>query len=114
MDTTDHTSANWQILRHVYGGWVELAGGRLKNVRLPVSHFEALTFAARTKPLGRRSRHDDSLRNAIGNWLYSREFGAWRNPNRARGYKGNNKELWAMFLEASTDYSLEKAVKEAT
>ncbi len=111
---TDHTEANWRLLRHVYSGWVEMKRGRLQNVRLPQRHFEALTLAARTKKLGRRPRSDDdSLIRAIGNWLYSKEYGAWRNTDRGRPYHSNNKELWGAFVAASVDYSLQKAIDTA-
>lgn len=108
--TKDWTADNWQIIRHVYRGWVEFRAGALHNVRLPEPHFQALVLAARNKRLGRRARQDDSLRNAIGNWLYSTTYGAWRNPNRANKYKGKNKELWESFVAASEDYSLVAAV----
>jgi hypothetical protein len=111
MSATDYTVHNWQIVRHVYNGWVKLNGGRLHNIRLPMRHFQALVLAAQTKRFGRRSRQDDSLRNAIGNWLYSREYGAWRNPNRSKPYMGNNKELWEGFVAATQDYSLSQAVQ---
>ena len=86
--TRDWTTENWQIIRHVYKGWAEFQTGGLHNVRLPQRHFDALCLAARTKPFGRRPRSDDSLRNAIGNWLYSNRYGAWRNPNETKPYKG--------------------------
>jgi hypothetical protein len=104
------TSYNWEIIRHVYDGWVKCDNGVLKNIRLPDAHFRALALAARTKRFGRRPRHDDSLINAVGNWLYSSEFGAWRNPNRSKPYKDNNRELWEDFVEQTPDYSLSKAV----
>ena len=110
INTTDHTEYNWQMIRHMYSGWVELRKGRLHNVRLPGKHFRALVLAARTKRFGRRPRKDNSLRNAIGNWLYSREYGAWRNSNRSKPYQGRNKELWESFVTATQDYSLRKAV----
>ena len=106
---TDYTESNWRLLRHIYSGWVELKSGRLQNIRLPPSHFQALTIAAKRKQLGQRPRIDDSLLHAIGNWLHSDEYGAWRNPNSNMLYKGNNKELWAEFCEASVDYPLQKA-----
>ena len=114
MTTTDHTAENWQIIHHVYDGWVELDGRRLRNIRLPERHFQALLLAARTKLLGgnqsdNHTREDDSLRKAIGNWLNSSEFGAWRNPNGANPYQGNNKQLWKKFVETSRDYSLRQA-----
>jgi len=108
--TRDWTADNWQIIRHVYRGWVEFRAGALHNVRLPEPHFQALVLAARNKRLGRRARQDDSLKNAIGNWLCSTTYGAWRNPNRANKYKGKNKELWESFVAASEDYSLVAAV----
>jgi hypothetical protein len=110
MHATDHTASNWQVIRHLYDGWVEFRGGSLHNLRLPLRHFQALVWAARTKRFGRRRRHDDSLSKAIGNWLYSREYGAWRNPNRSRRYKENNKDLWQRFVDATQDYSLSRAV----
>jgi hypothetical protein len=110
MKTIDHTAANWQVLSHIYGGWVTFREGQLCNIHLPRRHFLALKLAARTKPLCRRSRKDDSLRNAVGNWLYTPEFGAWRNTNFTRRYKEDNQRLWAEFLDSSVDSSLEQAV----
>jgi 5-methylcytosine-specific restriction endonuclease McrA len=110
----DHTSTNWNLLRHVYEGWVELRNGRLHNLRLPDRHFEALVLAARTKKLGQQERQDNSLRNAIGNWLYSQKFGAWRNPNRTKPYQKNNKELWQKFVDESRDYPLVLTARDLT
>jgi hypothetical protein len=107
MDWTKH---NWQIVRHVYRGWAERRNGALYNVRLPPSHFKALVLAARTKRFGRRPRQDDSLRKAVGNWLYSTDYGAWRNPNRSRPYKGKSRDLWDDFVAATEDYFLVAAV----
>jgi hypothetical protein len=100
------TAYNWPSIRRIYEGRVKLSGGKLENVDLPGRHFKALELAARTKRFGRRPRNDDSLRKAIGNWLYSEEYGAWRNPNRAKPYKKNNKTLWAEFVAATEDKSL--------
>ena len=109
------TKANWQIIRHVYSGWVELDGDQLRNARrLPDRHFQALALACRTKTFGNRDRGDDSLRNAIGNWLYSRKFGAWRNPNRDKRYKDSNKDLWEKFCAEGEDFSLRRARAEVT
>ncbi|RPJ51886.1 MAG: hypothetical protein EHM23_33590 [Acidobacteria bacterium] len=106
----DFTAYNWPIIRNIYAGWVEFGHGTLYNVRLPERHFQALVLAARSKPLGRRGRQDDSLRSAIGNWLQSSKYGAWRNPNRSKPYRANNKELWESFVTATEDYSLVAAV----
>lgn len=110
----DHTSTNWNLLRHVYEGWVELRQGRLHNLRLPNRHFEALVLAARSKPFGRSVRKDNSMRNAIGNWLCSKEFGAWRNPNRTKRYEKDNKELWKKFVDESRDYPLVLSARDLT
>ena len=104
------TACNWRIIRHMYEDWARLHGDTLENVELDERHFQALVLAAGTKRFGIRTRQDDSLRNAIGNWLYSHEYGAWRNPNRSRPYRGRNKELWAKFVAATKDYSLSQAV----
>jgi hypothetical protein len=109
MKPTDHTLQNWQIIHHVYDGWVKLDANRLQNIKLPNDHFQALVLAARTKPFRGRSRADNSLRNAVGNWLYTREFGAWRNPNRAKPYQGDNKRLWQEFIAKTPEYSLREA-----
>jgi hypothetical protein len=119
MTAADHTQANWQMIRHVYSAWVKLDGNRLRNLGLDKNHFRALVLACRTKIFGKRDRKDDSLLNAIGNWLYSREFGAWRNPNRDKPYdRGRtNKERWDEFCcrlcAESRDYSLRRARAEA-
>lgn len=112
MATTDHTVTNWQVIRCLYEGWVELVDGQLLNIRLPERHFQALVLAARTKLLfGRRVRKmDDHLRNAVGNWLLSREFGAWRNPNSNGPYQADNKQLWADFLAATREQSIAEAI----
>jgi hypothetical protein len=49
-------------------------------------------------------------RRFLGNWLYSREFGAWRNPNHNKPYQNNNRELWASFCAETVDASLRRAL----
>ena len=105
----DLTAQNWLNIRPLYEGWVELHGNELINLRLPERHFKALELAARTKRFSRRPRHDGNLRAAIGNWLCSEKYGSWRNPNREKPYKGNNRQLWADFLAATeTPQELER------
>ena len=110
MSTEDYTTPNWWIISRIYGTLVKLDGAQLRNQRLPDRHFRALVLAARNKPFGRRPRKDDSLRNALGNWLYSERYGAWRNPNRSRPYKENNRELWQEFVATTRDSSLRTAI----
>lgn len=100
---TDLTVSNWRIIQLLYDGFVELAGNQLRNIKLPFEHFRALALVARTKPFGRRVRNaDDNLLKAVGNWLYTQEFGAWRNTNSARPYGPKNKELWQNFDDEIT------------
>jgi len=99
----DLTAYNWPSIRSVYERYVKLNGVKLEKVNLPERHFRALELAARRKRFGRRSRADHNLIKAIGNWLYSEEYGAWRNPNRTKPYKPNNKELWADFVAGISD-----------
>lgn len=106
---------NWKVIHHVYDGFVECTEYGLKNIVLPKRHFDVLNHVAKQKLFfkGRLRKDDDSLRKAIGNWLYTEEFGAWRNPNKEHPYKANNQYLWQDFQEKSRDYSLEKALKQA-
>lgn len=67
MTLADHTEANWQIVRHVYDGWVQWDGDQLRNLRLDKTHILALKLACREKKFGKGDRKDDSLLNAIGN-----------------------------------------------
>jgi len=110
---SDYTIENWRLLRHVYSGWVRLENQQLHNGgkrgQLHSKHFRALKRAAKNKPLGRRDRRDDNLLNAIGNWLYSIEDGAWRNPNRDLKYGKGNKQIWQDFIIEAPNESLRRA-----
>jgi len=55
-------------------------------------------------------RKEDSLRDAIGNWLYTKKFGAWRNTNKLKRYKESNQELWGQFRDETQDYSMRDAI----
>jgi hypothetical protein len=103
---------NWSVIRHVYKGHVDLVNGELKNIKLHPSHFAALKEVIQYKKFcpNNRFRVEDSLRDAIGNWLYTEKFGSWRNPNKARPYKDDNKNIWQKFCKESQDYSMKRAV----
>lgn len=106
------TENNWRIISHVYKNHVALENGRFKNLKLPSRHFAALSEVIWTRnfcPMN-RLRKEDSLRDAIGNWLYTEKFGAWRNPNKSHPYKENNKELWSQFCNETQDYSMREAI----
>ena len=105
---------NWKIIHHIYKDYVALEDGILKNIKLPQRHFDALREVILLKKFysWKMLRKDNSLRNAIGNWLYTRKYGTWRNPNGAMPYKENNKELWQKFCYETNDYSMSKAIVE--
>jgi hypothetical protein len=103
---------NWNIIFHLYKDHVALVDGILKNIKLPQRHFDALCEVIWLKKFysWNMLRKDDSLRNAVGNWLYTRKYGSWRIPNRAMPYKENNKELWQNFCDETIDYSMSEAI----
>lgn len=115
FDATNKLKENWAVIHHVYDGFVEYTETGLKNISLHRRHFDALNQVVQRSIFykGRLRKDDDSLIRAIGNWLYTDEFGAWRNPNKARPYKANNKDIWKDFLDESSDYSMEKALQQA-
>lgn len=104
---------NWAVIHHVYRDSVEYTKSGIKNIKLPHRHFDVLNHVIQRKYFKGRHRNDDSLRNAIGNWLDTKQFGSWRNTNRNHTYKANNKELWQDFLHKSHDYSLTQALQHA-
>lgn len=70
MDYAEH---NWNVVKHVFQNYVTFSNGRLVNVCLNPTIFEALSHALHKKrfcPKG-RLRADDSLILAIGNWLFT-------------------------------------------
>ena len=113
LDSKNLLIENWAVINHVYDGLVECTESGLKNISLDPRHYDVLNHVIQRKLFKGRSRIEDSLRMAIGNWLYTEEFGAWRNPNRERPYKANNRELWQDFQKQRRDYSLSQALKEA-
>lgn len=115
LDSKNLLIENWAVIHHVYDGFVECTGSELKNIILPRRHFDVLNHVITRKVFfrGRLRQDDDSLRKAIGNWLYTEEFGAWRNPNKEHPYKANNQDLWQDFQEKSRDYSLTRALQKA-
>jgi hypothetical protein len=113
IDSRKIPRENWEVIKRVYDGLVEWTESGLRNVSLPQRHFNALELVMYHKAFKGRKRKDDSLRNAIGNWLCTKEFGSWRNTNREYTYKDNNKQLWQEFLDNSKEYSLTSALQEA-